>query len=81
MIAIVLIAGLTLVGALCVGALIAPSLRTLTVSTLDQSWPYLASFSAIYDTAIETAPNANAIVQQVKPELSVPGHGRAPATV
>ena len=45
MIAVMLIAGLTLLVALCVGHSIAPSSRTLTVNTLEQPWPYLAGLS------------------------------------
>jgi hypothetical protein len=47
MIAVMLIGGLTLLVAICVNDLIAPSPRTLTVNTLDQPWQYLAGLSGI----------------------------------
>jgi hypothetical protein len=45
MIAVMLIAGLALLVALCVGRFIAPSSLTLSVNTLDHPWPYLAGLS------------------------------------
>jgi hypothetical protein len=51
MIAVLLIAGLTLLVALYVGHLIVPSSHTLTVNTFEQPWPYLAGLSARVDAS------------------------------